>query len=275
MTTQADCSTADAVVASVAPGRRVGLLARVPLSHRLPWYFEALIAVAFYWLYNLVQAATQSDTAQAVHHGMDIVRLEQHLHWWAEPDINRWVTGTHWFALIDGYWYALAHVLVTGCVLGYLWWRHPRIEVALRNALIAMSLVALAVYWLYPVAPPRLTVGGMTDTLVSNDILGAAHLHKGLVNLYAAMPSLHVAWACWCAAAVTLALTHRARYVVWLYPLAMTFDVVGTANHYFVDALAGLLLAAVPLAVVTLRTRRSAGSPVSSTTGLPIPNQPR
>ena len=275
MTTQADCSTADAVVASVAPGRRVGLLARVPLSHRLPWYFEALIAVAFYWLYNLVQAATQSDTAQATHHGMDIVRLEQHLRWWAEPDINRWVTGTHWFALIDGYWYALAHVLVTGCVLGFLWWRHPRIEVALRNALIAMSLVALAVYWLYPVAPPRLTVTGMTDTLVSNDILGAAHLHKGLVNLYAAMPSLHVAWACWCAAALTLAWTHRARFLVWLYPVAMTFDVVGTANHYFLDALAGLLLAAVPLALVSRRMRRSAGSPGSSTSGLPIPSQPR
>lgn len=275
MTAQADYAAADDVVARAGTGSRTGVLARVPLSRRLPWYFEALIAVAFYWLYNLVQAATQSDTAQATHHGMDIVRFEQQLHWWAEPDINRWVTGTHWFALIDGYWYALAHVLVTGTVLAFLWWRHPRIQVALRNALIAMSLVALAVYWLYPVAPPRLTVTGMTDTLVSNDILGAAHLHKGLVNLYAAMPSLHVAWACWCAVALTLAWKHRARFLAWLYPLAMTFDVVGTANHYFLDALAGLALAAVPLAIVTRRMRRNAGSPGSSTSALPIPSQPR
>jgi hypothetical protein len=274
MTARTECSSAgDMVVEDVV--RRPGLLMRVPLSRRLPWYFEALIAVAFYWLYNLVQAATQSDADEAVHHGMDLVRLEQHMHWWGEPDVNRWVTGIHWLALIDGYWYALAHVLVTGCVLGYLWWRQPRIEAALRNALIAMSLAALAVYWLYPVAPPRLTVHGMTDTLVSNDILGAAHLHRGLVNLYAAMPSLHVAWSCWCAAALTLALTHRLRYLAWLYPLAMTFVVVGTANHYFVDALAGLLLAAIPLVVVTVRTRRSAGSPASLTTGLPIPSQPR
>jgi hypothetical protein len=267
--------TATADIAADDVVRRAGILARVPLSQRLPWYFETLIAVAFYWLYNLVQVATQSDTDEAVHHGMDLVRLEQHLHAWAEPDINRWVTGEHWLALADGYWYALAHVLVTACVLAYLWWRHPRIQVALRNALIAMSLAALAVYWLYPVAPPRLTVQGMTDTLVSNDILGAAHLHRGLVNLYAAMPSLHVAWACWCAAAVTLALSHRARYLAWLYPIAMTFVVVGTANHYFVDALAGLLLAAVPLAIVTVRMRRSAGSPESSTIGLPIPSQQR
>ncbi|MDQ1746610.1 MAG: hypothetical protein QOD07_873 [Frankiaceae bacterium] len=279
MTTQADCPTAEGHPAGrIVTGdaaRRFRVLARVPLSRRLPWYFETLIAVAFYWLYNLVQAATQSDADEAVLHGMDLVRLEKHLHVWAEPDVNHWVTRTHWFALVDGYWYALAHVFVTACVLGYLWWRQPRIEVALRNALIAISLPALLVYWLYPVAPPRLTVRGMTDTLVSNNILGAAHLHHGLVNLYAAMPSLHVAWACWCAAALTLALNHRARYLAWLYPLAMTFVVVGTANHYFVDAVAGLMLAAVPLLVVTARTRRSAGSPASSTTGLPIPTQPR
>jgi hypothetical protein len=258
---------------TAVPVPRPGLLARVPLARRMPWWAESLIAVAFYWLYNLVQAATESDDDEAIHHGADLVRLEQHLHSWAEPDINRWVTAHHWLALIDGYWYALAHVLVTSCVLGFLWWKHARIEAALRNALVVMSLAALAVYWLYPVAPPRLTVAGLTDTLVSNNILGAAHVHEGLVNLYAAMPSLHVAWACWCAAALTIALHSRWRFLAWLYPLAMTFVVVGTANHYFIDALAGLALAAVPLAVVTVRTRRSAGSPENSTIVLPIPSQ--
>jgi hypothetical protein len=274
MTTQADLSSTADVTATSDVVRREGLLTRVvPLARRLPWWIESLIAFAFYWLYNLVQAATESDVDEATHHGMDIVRFEQHLHAWAEPDINRWVTSLHWLALVDGYWYALAHLVVTSCVLAYLWWRHARIEVALRNALIAMSSAALLVYWLYPVAPPRLTVGGMTDTLISNDILGARHVHEGLVNLYAAMPSLHVAWACWCAAALTLAWNHRARYLVWLYPLTMTFVVVGTANHYFVDAIAGLALAAVPLAIVTVRMRRSADSRANSTIVLPIPTQ--
>src|SRR5436305_4909536 len=150
MTAQADVPAAGDVMDRVVPGR-VRLIMRVPLARRLPWYVETLIAVAFYWLYNLVQAATQSDADEATHHGMEIVRLEQHLHWWAEPDVNRWVTGIHWLALADGYWYALAHVFVTATVLGYLWWRRPAIEVALRNALIAISLPALLVYWLYPV----------------------------------------------------------------------------------------------------------------------------
>jgi len=252
-----------------------GWLTRIPLARRLAWWAEALIAFVFYWLYDLVQAATQSDVDEARAHGLDLVHAEQHLRIWVEPDVNRFATHHSWLALIGGYDYALAHVFVTAGVLAYLWWRHPRLQAALRNAIVAMSLVALVVYWAYPVAPPRLTVGGLTDTLVSNDILGAAHVHKGLVNLYAAMPSLHVAWACWCAAALTLALRSRWRYLAWLYPTWTTLVVVSTANHYFVDALAGVVLAAVPMLVVTARSRRSAGSPASSTSCRPIPSQPR
>ena len=246
-----------------------------PLARRLPWWGEALVAALFYWLYNIVQSLTQSDADEAVVHGHDVVHAEKVLHIWAEPDINRWATGHHTLVLVAGYDYGLAHVFVTAAVLAFLWWRHPRVQVPMRNAIVCFSVVALAVYWLYPVAPPRLTVGGLTDTLVSNDILGARHVHDGFVNLYAAMPSLHVAWAIWCAAALTLALRSRWRYLAWLYPCWTTFVVVSTANHYFLDAVAGLALAVLPLMYVTSRSRRSAGSPVSSTSDRPSPNPSR
>ena len=38
---------------------------RNPLTRRLPWWGEALIAVVFYWLYDAVQALTQSDIDEA------------------------------------------------------------------------------------------------------------------------------------------------------------------------------------------------------------------
>ena len=267
------CDAPDTGVARKEAGRaehrRINVLAR-----RLPWWGEALIAVVFYWLYDAVQALTQSDVDEARAHGLDVVHAERSLHIWAEPDINRWATHHHWLAIVAGYDYALAHVLVTASVLAFVWWRRPRVEVRLRNGLIAMSVAALVVYWQYPVAPPRLTVGGLTDTLVTNDILGARHVHQGLVNLYAAMPSLHVAWALWCAAAIVLSLRSPWRHLAWLYPAWTTFVVVSTANHYFLDAVAGAALAVVPLAVVTSRSRRSAGSPASSTSGHPSPTRP-
>ena len=244
-------------------------------TRRLPWWGEALIAFCFYWLYDAVQALTQSDADEAHAHAVDVLHAEQAMHIWAERDINVFATHHHTLSLIAGYDYGLAHVLVTAAVLGYLWWRHPRIQVPLRNAIVGMSLAALIVYWRYPVAPPRLTVSGLTDTLVTNDILGARHVHEGLVNLYAAMPSLHVAWAVWCAAAIVLALRSRWRHLAWLYPMWTTFVIVATANHFFLDALAGLALAVLPLWWVTSRSKRSAGSPASSTSYHPIPSQQR
>jgi hypothetical protein len=255
-------------VADLEERRRVN-----PLARRLPWWGEALLAVAFYWLYDVVQALTGNGAVTlATRNGVDIVHAEKWLHIWAEPDANRFLTDHHWLALIAGYDYGLAHVLITGVVLGYLWWRHPRIEVPLRNAIVGLSLVALVVYWQYPVAPPRLTVHGLTDTLVSNDILEARHVHEGIVNLYAAMPSLHVAWAIWCAAVIVFALRSPWRHLAWLYPSWTTFVVVATANHYFLDAAAGLVLAAAPLIAVSVRSKKSADNPANSTTDRPIPS---
>jgi hypothetical protein len=232
--------------------RRPNLFAR-----RLPWWGEALIAIAFYWLYDAVQALTQSSKDVAVDHGNDVVNAENSLHIWVEPDINRWATHHRTLSLIAGYDYALAHVIVTATVLAFLWWRRPRLEVPMRNGLVALSVVALLVYWTYPVAPPRLTVSGLTDTLITNDILGAGHVHEGVVNLYAAMPSLHVAWALWCAAAVVMSLRSRWRHLAWLYPAWTTFVIVATANHYFLDAAAGALFALGPLVLIARRLRRT------------------
>src|SRR5262249_21298251 len=60
------------------------------------------------------------------------------------------------------------------------------------------------------------------------------------VNEYAAFPSLHVAWAAWCAWALSLALPGRWRRLVWLYPALTSLVVVGTGNHYVLDVVAGL-----------------------------------
>lgn len=252
-----DLSEATQPVTTGAPQGSAGRRWWQPFLRRLPWWGEALVAVVFYLLYDAVQALTQGDAPAATAHSLDIVHAERWLHIFAEPDVNRWATHHHWISLLAGYDYGIAHVLVTAAVLAFLWWRHPRVEVALRNAVVGLSLVALLVYWLYPVSPPRFVVPGLTDTLTHNDILGARHSYKGFVNLYAAMPSLHVAWAIWCAAALVLVLRSRWRHLAWLYPCATTFVVVSTANHYFLDAVAGAVFAAAALALSRSRLRSS------------------
>ena len=129
------------------------------------------------------------------------------------------------------------------------------------------TAAANVVFWAWPAAPPRFSVPGMADILVTRDILGAAHPRgaTSLVNLYAAMPSLHVAWAAWCAIAVVAACRSRWRRLAWLYPAVTTLVVLGSANHFLLDAagglaVAGLGLLAASLPVVTFsRGRRGTG----------------
>ncbi len=72
---------------------------------------------------------------------------------------------------------------------------------------------------------------------------------KGLINELAAMPSMHVGWALWCAASIVLVCKTPWRHVAWLYPIGTTLVVVATANHYWLDAAAAGGLVAIAMAI--------------------------
>ncbi len=97
-------------------------------------------------------------------------------------------------------------------MLAWRRWRRQAGFAALRNTLVGSSLVALVMYWLVPLAPPRLAVSGIIDTSKVNDILsaGSPAWPASLANQYAAMPSLHVAWAVWVALACEVAFPRAA-----------------------------------------------------------------
>jgi len=122
-----------------------------------------------------------------------------------------------------------------------------------RNALIGINTIALVVFWVLPVAPPRLIPGsGFVDSAVVSDV--ADKVSTVSPDLYAAMPSLHVAWATWVALQVLLITRHRAGRVLAVAHATLTFvAVIATANHYLLDVVAGAVLA---VAVVLWSRRR-------------------
>ena len=77
-----------------------------------------------------------------------------------------------------------------------------------------------------------------------------------LVNLYAAMPSLHVAWATWSAVAVITATRSRWRHLAWLYPSATVLVVLASANHFLLDAADGLAVLGLGLLGTAGKQRR-------------------
>jgi PAP2 superfamily len=241
-----------------APARGPGRTRRLSLTWpRLNAATELGIVAAGYFGYALVRLAVRAGHAAAFGRAAEIWDAERWLHVDIERSLNSVVTADPALAQLAGYYYGLLHFIVTPLTLAWLYLRRPADFPRLRSSLVLTTAGANLVFWTWPVAPPRFAVAGMTDVLSRYHILGADDPRgpDSMVNLYAAMPSLHVAWAVWCAAAIVLATRSRWRHLAWLYPTATTLVVLASANHFVLDAAGGTAITALGL----LATRKNAG----------------
>ncbi len=209
----------------------------------MAWPLEVLAIVAGDLAYERIRALAPARAGLAHANAATLMSLEPAVLRDVEAWLDRTVNANPVLEHVFGYFYVTMHLAVTVGVLVWLWLRRPHTYARARSALLTLTFGGLAVFWLFPVAPPRLAVPGATDTLVNLGLdagTGSTGPGSALLNQYAAFPSLHVAWAAWCAWALTGALRGRWRHLAWLYPAATALVVVATANHYVVDVVAGL-----------------------------------
>jgi len=138
---------------------------------------------------------------------------------------------------------------------GFVLWVYVRRHDAytlLRNTLFATFMLALPGYILYPTAPPRMLPDqGFVDPLQDAALSQSGFLVTLFGNPYAAMPSLHTATALLVGATGVLVTRHLFWRTVWtLYPALVVFSIVATANHFFLDAIAGAIVLGVALSAV-------------------------
>jgi hypothetical protein len=219
-------------------------------------------------LYLLVTHGLHPPRSVSDAHGRLLLRAENAVHLNPEHTLNNALPPHSLLALLASYEYAYVYVLTTFGVLGWLWvTRNPAYGWA-RNTLILVNLIAITVFALWPATPPRLLSGaGFTDIVAIHHPPGSwgSSAVNG-ANQYAAMPSLHVAWAVWVSVALMRARAHRGGNSFGALHLGLTIIVVlVTANHYVLDIFAGA--GVVALAVLIEQSRRRITGRSSS--GLP------
>ena len=220
---------------------------------RSHWWREVLIIAAFYGLYTLVRdlrGTRPVSVDQAFTNAKRIISLERTVGLFHERGLQQHFLSAHWLIRLCDDFYGTLHFIVTIVVLALLFFRFPTRYRQWRNTLALTTGLALVGFYFFPLMPPRLLppAYGFVDTL--KVIGGLWNFSSGPItdvsNQYAAMPSLHTAWATWSAAALSTVLRPRwAKVAIFLYPLFTVFAIVVTANHYYADAIAGLLLLAV------------------------------
>ncbi|MCW3019976.1 MAG: hypothetical protein JWN10_2284 [Solirubrobacterales bacterium] len=228
---------------------------------RTRWWIEALTIVWLCWVYDAVTNLAPLRVQAALAHGADILRLEQSLQIAPEHALDRWLAAHHTLGLAVSDYYDNAHFIVTLGLLGFVWWRRADIYRPLRNALVLANVLAFVVFWLYPVAPPRM-LHGFTDVVAATHAIGSWHSGAlaSAANQLAAMPSLHIAWAVWCTVVLWRISARRwVRTLAVLYPCVTAFAVLATGNHYLLDILGGLATIALSMLLVRLLEGRPRG----------------
>jgi hypothetical protein len=223
---------------------------------RLPAPIELVSIALGYGLYSMIRliSAQPDRLSQSYAHAYKVLHVEQALGLFHEEPLNAFLIKHESLVVFSSYWYATAHFVVTPFVLFWLFRHRAWAYSMLRSALVIGTVSALVVYATWPLAPPRFVLGdAVTDTVMEHPVIWAKDGAAEFVNEYAAMPSLHVGWAVWCAVAVVAVLKTPWRHLAWLYPITTTLVVAATANHYFLDAIMGTLFVMVPLYLCGLR----------------------
>jgi hypothetical protein len=244
-------SSAPDAVERASPQRRKPTLR----EHR--GLLEVGIFAAGYLTYFGVRAATQGDTAQAVANAQAIIDLERNYGLAVEGRVQEAFLASP--LLVDAlnavYMYGHWPVIIGGGVLLFRYSRDHYYR--LRNAILLTGLIGLAIFALYPVAPPRLTDLPVVDTVTQEAEGYRQIIPPSLVNEYAAMPSFHVGWNV-LLGIVVFAATRRwwLRAMAVAGPAAMAVAVIVSANHYVVDVVAGVAMVLVAWGFVDLAERR-------------------
>ncbi|MGI8522057.1 MAG: phosphatase PAP2 family protein [Nocardioides sp.] len=209
--------------------------------------------------YTVTRMFAEDDLAPAKARAHGLLHIEHvfGLDW--EFGLNHLFAHVDLFGLIGSYWYATGHYLVTLTALIWLYRKGQRTYVTARRALVLASLIALVIYLLLPMAPPRM-MPGYLDVLDLHSAEGwwggDASAPKGFgdwTNELAAFPSLHAGWAVWVAIVVRRVTTSQMlRGLAWFHAFMTSLVIIGTGNHWVLDAVVGWLIVLFALWMVDI-----------------------
>lgn len=205
--------------------------------------------------YQVVRGITDSGTHAAFANAETVIGLEKSLGTFFEPGFQQTlIAHASWLIDAANFTYLNSHFVVTTAFLAWLYLCRNEHFYFVRNMFLVAMALALVGYALFPTAPPRLVAGeGFTDTIAT--FTGVAQDSKTaslLVNQYAAVPSMHIAFSLMIAVPAATLARHPISRGVWpAYPLLILFAIVATGNHYWFDAAAGAAVACLAAIAAT------------------------
>jgi membrane-associated phospholipid phosphatase len=251
------------MTAFVAAGQRHLPRGWLDLGRQLAIWF------GFLGLYQLARGIADRNPTRAFENGLGVINIEERVGDLFEVTLANLISGSRFLTFLVSWTYWNSEFTVVGLTLLFVYLRRYAYFHRFRNWVLFANIVGLVGYVLVPTAPPRMfPTFGFPDTLAS---FGGLNHGSGLVQLaanpYAAMPSLHAADALIVGLSMAIVCRHWWSKTLWLlWPAWVWFAVMATGNHFWLDILAGILVAALSAVVIyrkpLWRRLRSAPAPV-------------
>jgi membrane-associated phospholipid phosphatase len=214
----------------------------------------------FLLAYQVARGIADRNPAKAFENALTVIDIEQKADALFELTFQRWIHSSELLTTLTSWTYWMSQFTVVGLTLLWVYLRRNDAFLRFRNTIMLANVIGLAGYALLPTAPPRMFPSfGFVDTLAA---FSSVNHGSGLVELasnpYAAMPSLHAADALIVGVVLATVVRRPIFKVLWLlWPAWVWFTVMGTANHFWLDIVAGIAVAAVAAAVVYRRPLRA------------------
>ena len=243
-------------------GRRVLPRGWGDLGRQLAIWFGFILA------YQVARGAADRNPARAFENGLKVIDAERGANALFELTLQRLASSSEFLLTAASWTYWHSEFTVLGLALLWVYLRRNESFARLRNLILTANVIGLIGYVLIPTAPPRMfTDHGFVDTLAQ---IGTLNHGSGLVELasnpYAAMPSLHAADALILGIGLAFICRRWIFKAIWLlWPGWVWFSTMATGNHFWLDILAGVGVAALAAVLVfrrelQLRLRPAAAS---------------
>jgi membrane-associated phospholipid phosphatase len=248
-------------VSAAATAARARILPHGPLD----LVRQLAIWFGFLYAYRSTRGVADRNPYEAFQNGLRVADVEHRLTGLWELSLQSMVASSGLLRELTSWTYWHSQFTVLGLVMLWVYLRRNEHFVRLRNTLLLANLIGLVGFVLVPTAPPRMFPElGFVDTLTGFGINHESAIVRADANPYAAMPSLHAADALIIGVGLALILRSRWLKALWLlWPAWVWFSVIATGNHFWLDILAGIVVAGIAAVVVNARylRRRLAPAP--------------
>ena len=233
-----------------------------------PWAQELAIVAALYAVWRIARKLPLATSDGAIERARQIDDLERALHLPSELTLQQWVMKYDWLAEATNYYYAVVHVPATIAFMVWLFVRHRDRYPHWRNGLAIVTAFCLVIRFVR-VAPPRFLPDlGYIDLSSIYGMSVYGPVGTGVSDQFAAMPSIHVAWAAVVSFGIIAASPSRWRWVFALQVVLTMLAVSATGNHWWLDGIVAIALLGIALVIDSAVRRwaatRRAAEPASS-----------